>query len=59
MENSRTGRHFLLKELAEIINRNSIDAKMNMPDYVISEMILQFLETVSAANKTAENHKKK
>lgn len=32
-----------IKELAEIINKHSFDSALNMPDFVIAEMLYEFL----------------
>lgn len=57
MIEDRVTRRYIVRDFAEVINKNSIDAKMKMPDYVLAEMVVLFLEAVYQANKDTDTHK--
>ena len=38
-----TKKETMIKELEEWINRNSLDAMTNTPDYILAEMIMDVL----------------
>lgn len=39
----------MIKELTAVMNRNGVDTTLNMPDFIIAEMLYAFLCTMESA----------
>ena len=46
-----TGMQELEKELAKLLNRNCIDTRLNMPDWVIAQIIVRLLDSIAEARE--------
>ena len=51
-----TEKEIMIKELKEWINRNSLDAMINTPDYILAEMIMDVLVAYCNAKRRERNH---
>lgn len=53
-----TKKETMIKELEEWINRNSLDAMTNTPDYILAEMIMDVLVAYNNARRKERNYAK-
>jgi hypothetical protein len=52
MQISQDKRDVLVRDISHTINKLSLENSLNMPDYVIAEMMVNMLESVIAARDT-------
>lgn len=50
----KTKRQEFTKELENLINRHCVENLLNMPDYMIAEMIVEQLETIGYFKRKAD-----
>jgi hypothetical protein len=53
----RIDRQRIVKELAEVINRNSLENESNTPDYVLAEYLMSCLQNFNQAISTRHRHR--
>lgn len=51
-----TKMEIMKKELEEWINRNSLDAMANTPDYILAELIMDILVAYTNAKRSEQEH---
>lgn len=50
-----TEKEQLFEEIRKVINRNGLDTKSNTPDFILAEMVLDFIVAYSKAVRKRDN----
>lgn len=48
----------IIREFAEVLNRHSLDNALNTPDFILAEMLMEFLDAINIAQDRAKDWRK-